>query len=57
VATAPTPLRACGQSAPTAKNRLAIAMPKAPEASRAMIDQVMKDAFPATRPRIEAGCF
>jgi hypothetical protein len=32
-------------------------MPKAPDASRAMIDQVMTNAFPATAPRNEAGCF
>jgi hypothetical protein len=42
VATAPTPLRAWEHNAPTAKKRLATATPKAPEASRAMRDQVMK---------------
>jgi hypothetical protein len=39
---APAPLSACGQSAPTAKKRVAMATPNAPLAgSRAMIDHVM----------------
>src|SRR5208282_5426234 len=41
VDSAPTPLSAYGQSAPTAKNRLATITPRAPDASRATIDQVM----------------
>src|SRR3989441_12366397 len=37
------PLCACGQSAPAAKKRVAMATPKAPlAASRAMIDHVMR---------------
>jgi hypothetical protein len=39
---APTPRRLYTQSAPTAKNRLAIAMPKNPSSSRAKMDQVIK---------------
>src|SRR5919201_1945909 len=35
------PLRACGHSAPTAKNRLATATPSAPLSSRATIDHVI----------------
>src|ERR1700759_4516290 len=39
---APTPAAICGTLAPTAKNRVATAMPKWPVASsRAMIDQVI----------------
>src|SRR5258707_11983811 len=39
---APTPAAICGTRAPTAKNRVATAMPKWPVAeSRAMIDQVI----------------
>ena len=41
VASAPTPERAYGHSAPTAKNRLATATPNAPPSSRATIDHVM----------------
>ena len=42
VASAPTPPSACGQSAPTAKKRVATAMPKAPVSGwRAMMDQVI----------------
>src|SRR4051794_38506382 len=37
----PTPPRPWGHSAPTAKKRLAIAMPTAPDSSRASRDQVM----------------
>src|SRR5258708_29741413 len=48
VASAPIPLCACGQSAPTAKKRLAIATAKAPLFERATIDQVMSVA-PRTR--------
>src|SRR5260221_3125148 len=39
---AATPLGACGHSAPTAKKRLATATPRAPVASRAIRDQVMR---------------
>src|SRR5918999_1819586 len=42
VESAPTPLSACGQRAPTAKKRVAIATPNAPFSSRAMIDHVMR---------------
>src|SRR2546423_1634634 len=42
VESAPTPLCACGQSAPTAKKRVAMATPNAPLASRAMMDHVMR---------------
>ena len=38
---ASTPLAAFGQSAPTAKKRLATATPRAPFESRATMDQVM----------------
>ena len=41
VDSAPMPLAACGQSAPTAKKRVAMATPNAPLGSRATIDQVM----------------
>ena len=41
VLTAPMPLRACGQCTPTAKKRLAMAIPRAPLPSRATIDQVI----------------
>src|SRR5262245_54204771 len=43
VDSAPTPARACGHSAPTAKKRLATATPRAPEGSRARIDQVTRE--------------
>src|SRR5207248_1037242 len=42
VESAPTPLCACGQSAPTAKNRVAMATPNTPLASRATMDHVMR---------------
>src|SRR5436305_4746484 len=42
VASAPAPRRVCIVSAPTAKKRLAMAMPKRPSPSRARIDQVME---------------
>src|SRR5260221_3375687 len=42
VESAPMPLCACGQSAPTAKKRVAMATPNAPLASRAMMDHVMR---------------
>jgi hypothetical protein len=40
LATAPTPTSIAGTRAPTAKNFVDTAIPIAPEASRAMIDQV-----------------
>ena len=46
-ATAPTPVLMCGTIAPTAKNRVATAMPMRPVvSSRAMIDQVMAALYP-----------
>ena len=48
---APMPPSPCGQMAPTAKNLLATATPKAPEGSRAMMDQVMaRDEITEGRP-------
>ena len=48
---APTPLPACGHSAPTAKKRLATATPSAPSGARATIDQVMQTLSPTLATR------
>src|SRR5579863_4423198 len=59
VARAPAPLRACGQSAPTAKNFVVTATPKAPlPGSRAAIDQVIAQLCSggSDDPAVQAAC-